>query len=396
MIHGIPDTTFRRMITLRRDLHQHPELSWSEHRTMDRIAQALAELGCSPETGVASTGIVVDLPGRADGPRVALRADTDALPVQEETELPFASVHDGVMHACGHDGHTSMLVGAAELLLADPPPGPVRLLWQPAEETGKGAPAMIEAGVLDGVDAIFGGHLDRHYPPGVLVVTEGPVNASTDTFRVQFRGQQGHGARPHESVDAVVVGSLFVTSLQTIVSREVDPAKPSVITVGRFDAGTASNVIAGRALLEGTIRAQHRSVRDHLCTSIERIATAIGQLHGAVVEVEVLEGTPPLVNLERPTALARRAAIEVVGEQQVRELHTANMGGEDFAWYLDRVPGAYIRYGAQVAGRENFPAHSGGFDIHEDALAIGARWLDRVARRASEVLAADPQALTQR
>ncbi|HHO51349.1 MAG TPA: amidohydrolase [Deltaproteobacteria bacterium] len=395
MTQGIPDPVFERMVTLRRDLHQHPELSWSEHRTMDRIAQELVALGLSPHTGVAGTGIVVDLPGRAGGPRIALRADTDALPVQEETALPFASVHDGVMHACGHDGHTSMLVGAAELLLADPPPGPVRLLWQPAEETGRGAPAMIEAGALQGVAAIFGGHLDRHYPPGVLVVSEGPVNASTDTFRICFRGQQGHGARPHESIDAVVVGSLFVTSLQTIVSREVDPAKPSVITVGRFDAGTASNVIAGSALLEGTIRAQHRSVRDHLYASIERIAGAIGQLHGARVDVEVTEGTPPLINEVRPAVLARQAAIDVVGADRVQELHTANMGGEDFAWYLEEVPGAYIRYGAQVPGRESFPAHSGGFDIHEDALAVGARWLDRVARLAGERLALDPGLLTR-
>ncbi len=387
MTRDLSSHIFDRMVRLRRDLHQHPELSWQEHRTMRQISAELDALGLPHETGVAGTGIVADLPGRADGPRVALRADTDALPVHEETGLAFASTVPGVMHACGHDGHTSMLIGAAELLLADPPPGPVRLLWQPAEEKGAGAKAMIEAGVLEGVSAIFGGHVDRHYPPGVLVVTDGPVNASTDTFQVRFEGQQGHGARPHEAIDAVVLGSLFVTALQTIVSREVDPAHPSVVTVGRFDAGTAPNVIAGRAVLEGTIRAQDMAVRDHLVTSISRMARSIAELHGAQAGVEVREGTPPLLNRPAATALAREAAVAVVGEERVGTLHTANMGGEDFAWYLRHVPGAYIRYGAQVPGRESFPAHSGGFDIHEEALATGAQWLDQVARVAGRHLA---------
>ncbi|MEM6930839.1 MAG: M20 family metallopeptidase [Myxococcota bacterium] len=387
MIRDLASATVARMIELRRDLHRHPELSWDEERTMSRISAHLTELGVSHRTGVAGTGIVADIQGREGGTAVALRADTDALPVHEETGLPFASQNPGVMHACGHDGHSSMLVGAAELLMANPPPVPVRLLWQPAEEVGRGALAMVEAGALEGVGMIFGGHVDRHYPPGTLVVTEGVVNASTDTFTVRFNGQQGHGGRPHESLDAVVVGSLFVTALQTIVSREVDPSHPSVVSVGRFDAGTAPNVIAGQAELQGTIRSHDRAVRDHLCGAIKRMAHAIGQLHGAKVEVEIIHGTPPLRNAALPTALARRAAVTVVGDANVEPLRVANMGGEDFAWYLDHVPGAYIRYGTQVEGREGFPAHSGGFDIHEGALAIGAQWLDQVARVAGEHLA---------
>ncbi|MCA9573220.1 MAG: amidohydrolase, partial [Myxococcales bacterium] len=244
---GLPEPLRERIVALRRDLHRHPELSDRETRTMGRISEELDALGIPHRTGVAGNGIVADLPGRHEGPLVALRADTDALPVHEDTGLPFASVHEGVMHACGHDGHTSMLVGAAALLLADPPPLPVRLLFQPAEETGTGALAMIEAGVLEGVGMIFGGHLDRHYAPGELIVTDGPVNASTDTFTVEILGQQGHGARPHEAIDAIVVGSLLVTAIQTIVSREVDPAHPSVISVGSFHAGPAPNVIADRA-----------------------------------------------------------------------------------------------------------------------------------------------------
>ena len=377
----LPDAIVERMVALRRDVHRHPELSGEEHRTAEKIEDQLRQLGLEPQR-LANTGVIADVPGRTEGPMVALRADTDALPVHEETGLPFRSVHEGVMHACGHDGHTSMLVGAAAMLLAEPPPHDVRLLFQPSEEHGTGAVAMIDAGALDGVAMIFGGHVDRHYPPGVLAVTAGPVNASTDTFHVEIEGRAGHGARPHEAVDAIVVGALLVTALQTIVSREVDPARPSVVTIGRFDAGTANNVIAGRAVLEGTIRAQHPEVRERLSRSIERIARAVGQLHGAQVDVAVRRGTPPLINEADMAALARTAAIDVVGEDNVCELHTANMGGEDFSYYLQHIPGCYIRYGAQVAGRESFPAHSGQFDIHEDALSVGAAWLDRIARTA--------------
>jgi len=378
-----------RMVAFRRDIHQHPELSWQEHRTADRIEAHLAALGLQPRR-LAGTAVVVDLPGR-DGldpglQRVALRADTDALPVHEATGLPYASSRPGVMHACGHDGHTSMLVGATELLLRDPPALPVRLLWQPAEEKGAGAPALIEEGVLDGVGMIFGGHVDRRYPPGTLVVTDGAVNASTDAFTIEILGRGGHGARPHESLDAVVVGSLLVTALQTIVSREVDPAHPSVVTVGSFHAGSAPNVIAGRAVLEGTIRAQHDHVRQRLVASLERIVGAIGQLHGARIVFTHTPGTPVLDNRPVPTTLARLAAADVVGADRVDTLHTANMGGEDFAFYLERVPGCYIRFGSQVAGRESFPAHSGEFDFHEGALATGASWFCAVAHRAARHL----------
>ncbi|MEQ1504919.1 MAG: M20 family metallopeptidase [Myxococcota bacterium] len=377
---AVPAGIVDRMVSLRRALHQHPELAFTEHATMRRISGTLDELGVAHRAGVAGTGIVVDLPGRGDGPRVALRADIDALPIHEETGLPFASVNPGVMHACGHDGHASMLVGAAALLIADPPPFPVRLLWQPAEEQGNGSLAMIEAGALDGVTAIYGGHLDRAYPPGVLVVTDGCVNASTDTFTLIVHGRQGHGARPHEAQDAIVIGSHLVTALQAVVSREVDPAQPAVVTIGRFEAGSAPNVIAGRATLEGTIRAQRADVRALLNEAIARIAAGVGAVHGARIELVRFEGTPPLVNPPGPTALARQAALDVVGPERVMPLATANMGGEDFAWYLERIPGCYIRFGARVPGPAAHPAHSSRFDFHEDALAVGAAWYDRIAR----------------
>ena len=388
MSQHIPDELFEQLVALRRDIHQHPELSWEEERTADVIEARLRALGLTPRR-MAGTGVVAEIPGASDGPMVALRADTDALPVHEDTGLAFASIHEGVMHACGHDGHTTMLLGAAELLLKGPPPPlPVRLLWQPAEEKGAGAPAMIREGVLDGVEMIFGGHVDRRYPAGVLIVTEGPVNASTDTFHLTIRGQSGHGARPHEALDAIVVGSLLVTAIQTVVSREVNPAHPSVISVGRFQAGSAPNVIAGHAILEGTIRAQETSVRDHLRQSIKRIADAIGQLHGAQIDVEVRVGTPALHNTAAMTALAATAAVDVVGREKVTELRTANMGGEDFAYFLEHVEGCYIRFGSQVLGRESFPAHSGQFDIDERALGCGAAWFAAIARRAGEAVLA--------
>ena len=343
---GVSRELYQMIVELRRDLHRYPELSHKEERTAKRLSEQLKALGIPHRTGVSGTGVVADLPGRFSGPSIALRADTDALPILEETELPFASEQAGIMHACGHDGHSSMLVGAAAMLAqGEPPPLPVRFIWQPAEEVGEGAQEMIRDGVLENVGMIFGGHLDRHYPAGTLIVTDGPVNASTDTFHIRIRGQQGHGARPHEACDAIVVASLMITALQTIVSREVDPAHPSVISVGSFHAGSAPNVIAGSAELQGTIRAQDKSVRTHLQSSISRMAQAIGQLHDAQVSVEFKFGTPSVVNTPEMAEVARAAAFQVVGPERVVALHTANMGGEDFSYYLDQVPGCYIRFG---------------------------------------------------
>ncbi len=377
----------RRLVDIRRDLHQHPELGWQENRTAARICETLDELAIPYRKGIGGTGVVAEIAGRREGPSIALRADMDALPIQEETGLPFSSKVDGVMHACAHDGHTSMLLGAAMLLKRDAPPHlPVRLIFQPAEETGRGAKKVIEEGVLENVAMIFGGHLDRHYPTRSIIVTEGPVNASSDKFSIEIAGQGGHAARPHEAIDAVVVGSLLVMAIQTIVSREVNPAHPSVVSIGRFDAGTAGNVIAGHALLEGSIRAQDPEVREDLHRSIKRIAESVGQLHDARIQVDIKQGTPPVINRGEVTALAQRAAVQTVGAQGVRPLATANMGGEDFSYYLERVPGCYVRYGAQIPGREGFPAHSSRFDFDEDALGIGAAYLAAVARIAAERL----------
>jgi hippurate hydrolase len=378
---------YDRIVSLRRVLHRHPELSGRETGTAAVIVDCLRDFGVQCRTNVAGTGVVADLPGKAGVPCVILRADIDALPIQEETGLEFASVHDGVMHACGHDGHTAMLLGAAALLAEEQDlAAPVRLIFQPAEELGTGASSMIHAGALDGGGMIFGGHLDRHYRPGAIVVAEGAVNASSDNFTIEIVGQGAHGARPHESIDAVVVGSLMIMALQTIVSREIDPARPSVVSVGQFHAGTAPNVIAGQARLEGTVRAQDPAVRQQLLSSIRRIAESIAQLHGARIHVSVKEGTPPLINQPDMADLARRAAVEAVGEANVLPLKTANMGAEDFSYYLEKIPGAYVRFGGQVLGKEGFPAHSSKFDFDETALGVGAAYYRAVAKIAGQRL----------
>ena len=382
-----------KLIRIRRELHRRPELANEESGTARLVCRHLDELGLSYRNAIAGHGVVANIPGCADGPMIALRAELDALPIQEETGLEFSSEVSGVMHACGHDGHMTMLLGAAELLCnGDPPPLPVRLVFQPAEEFGSGAREMMEAGVLDDVAMIFAGHLDRHYETGTIVVSPGAVNAATDSFHIQIRGQGGHGARPHESTDTVVVGSLMVMAIQTLVSREVDPAFPSVVSVGQFTAGTAPNAIAGEALLTGTIRAQHPEVMEQLRKGITRIATSIGELHGAEVSIELESGTPPLNNTREMTRLARKAAAEVVGRDNVTRLRIANMGGEDFAYFLEQIPGCYVRFGSQVPGRQGFPAHSSRFDFDEEALPTGAAFLATVARMAGRAVLAQGEA----
>lgn len=256
------------------------------------------------------------------------------------------------------------------------------MIFQPAEEEGTGAPALIEAGVLDGVGFIVGGHLDRLYPAGQMVVTEGPVNASTDEFVIELRGPGGHGARPQESADPIVAGAALVTSLQAIVGREVDPAAAAVVSVGRFEAGTAPNIIAPRARLEGTLRAQEPTIRVQLTRAVQRHAEALARAHCVTVDVVLRAGTPPVVNAAPAVAVARRAATRVVGTAGLVPLAAQNMGGEDFGFYLEQVPGCYVRFGAKPNG-ESYPAHSSRFVWDEAALLVGAKFYAEVALEGS-------------
>jgi hippurate hydrolase len=285
-----------------------------------------------------------------------------------------------------------MLLGAAELLAGEPLAAPVRLLFQPAEEVGMGASALIEAGALDGVGIVFGGHLDTGLRVGVMAVTEGVVNASADGFRIEVLGREGHAARPHQAVDAIVAASHVVVALQSIVAREIDPAKPAVVTVGQFEAGRAQNVIAGRAVLEGTIRAHEPDVRAALHRAVARVAESTAAAHGASATFELLAGgTPSIRNEGQPLDLARAAAALVVGEGNVIEIEKANLGGEDFACYMERVPGCFVRYGAAHPDGDERPAHSSRFDFDERALAVGAAWLAEVARASGRELAEGPE-----
>ncbi len=373
------------LVSLRRALHAEPELSWNEHGTRDRLRAALSACGITDVQVVADTGLVARIPGRkTGGPVVAVRGDIDALPITEATGLSFASRNGGIMHACGHDFHATWTVGAGMLLARDPAVGEVRLVLQPAEEVGQGASKVLESGALDGVRAIFGAHVDWRYTVGEVVADAGPLAASTDTFAVTFRGRGGHGARPHDTIDPVVGLGAFIMDVQTVVSRRLDPALPGVISVGVAQAGSAPNVIPEEAHCAGTIRATTPASRTLLVEELERLAHAVAAAHRLTATVTVSEGTPPLVNSARGAAWAQQAARQLLGESALRSLAVANMGGEDFAFYLERMDGCFMRLGTWSEGRTRAGVHTPRFDPDEDALLIGAALLAACARTASE------------
>jgi hippurate hydrolase len=376
------------LVALRRDLHRHPELSWRETRTAAALERALAGLGIEDVRRVAETAVVARVPGRVPGaPVVAVRGDIDALPVHEATGLPFASVHEGVMHACGHDVHATWAVGAAALLRALPAAGDVLVVLQPAEEMGSGAAAVVASGAVDEARAIFGAHVDRRFAVGQVVADVGPVNASADTFEIALRGAGAHGARPHESADPVVAMAAVITALQTLVARRLDPALPGVVTVGAAHAGSAPNVIPERATLAGTVRATTPASRALLTGELQRLAVQVAAAYGCTAEVTLSDGTPPVVNDARATEWARAAVTRVLGADALVPFGTTNMGGEDFAFYLERMPGCFLRVGAREPGGERIAAHSPRFYAAEESLFLGAAVLAEAARTASAALA---------
>ena len=382
------DSELASLITLRRTLHANPELSNVEHATADRLHTALRALGVTEVQRVAGTGVMARIPGRTHGaPVVALRGDIDALPIQEQTGLPFASQVPGVMHACGHDVHASWIVGAAMELLREPAAGDVLLILQPAEEIGAGARAIIDSGVLHGVAAIFGGHVDRRFLVGQVIAEPGPLAASADSFTIILTGRGAHGARPHEAADPIVAAAAVIAAVQTIVSRRIDPSRPAVCTIGSIHAGVAANVIPDTATMTGTLRATDAQTRALLTTELARIGREVAAAHGVEAVVTIERGTPPIVNPVREAAWARQAATAMLGADAVVPFGMTNMGGEDFAFYMEQVPGCFLRVGARAPGEPPTAAHSPRFDVAEGAILVGAVVLAACARTASQSLA---------
>jgi amidohydrolase len=366
------------LVALRRDLHQNPELAWAERRTAARVAAFLEGSGLEVRTGVAGTGVVATARG-GPGRTVLLRVDMDALPIQEQGETAYASRVPGVMHACGHDGHTAMGAAAARVLAARRPPGEVRVLFQPAEEGEGGAQGVIAAGVLEGVDRVLGIHLWNELPVGILGVKPGPLMAAVDRLRIVVHGRGGHGGNPHRAADPVVAAAHVVVALQSVVAREVSPLHSAVVTLGAIHGGQAFNVIPDEVTLTGTIRTFDPQVRREMPERIRRIAGGVASALQCTAEVEVRPGNPAVVNHPAMADLARRAAARVVGEERVVEPEPT-MGGEDMAVYFDRVPGCFVFVGSANPERGlDQPHHSPRFDFDEAALAIGCQFLVEAA-----------------
>lgn len=372
------------LIQLRRHLHRHPELGFQEHKTAALVARTLTELGWAVRTGVARTGVVADL-DNGSGPRVALRADMDALPIQEATGAEYASSVPGVMHACGHDGHTAILLGVARLLLelrkrGELPPGSLRLLFQPSEEgpdaEGKsGGARLVEEGALDGVDAVAGLHLWAHDPSGVVYLREGPVLAGSDEIRVEVLGRSGHAAWPHQGLDAVVLASGAILAAQQAVSRGISPLDAGVVTFGTIHGGVANNVLAERVTLTGTLRYFREDVRRALQDGVRRAFATVNAM-GGECKLEFIPGYPPVVNHPGATATVRnalKAGLEGVPLEEGQPV----MGAEDFSYLAEKAPGVFLGIGAALPDARRH--HDPRFEFDESVLSLSAAVLATAA-----------------
>ena len=372
------------LVSLRRHFHQHPELSFQEQRTAAEVAARVGALGYTVRTNIGITGVVAEL-DNGKGPRVALRADMDALPIQEANSFDFRSTNPGVMHACGHDAHMTMLIGAARLLAEmhkrrELPPGRIRLLFQPSEESSdaenkSGATRMIDDGALDDVDAVFGLHVGAHLESGKFFIRPGPMMAGSDTFTAHIVGKSSHAARPHEGIDAIVLAAHAVIACQNAVARRISPFRQGVLTIGMINGGTAENVIADRVTLRGTLRYFEDDVRATLRQELKN-ALNVAETLGGKVELDLRSGYPPVVNEEAMTRLAHESIAQVFGEDCIRDFEPM-MGAEDFAAMLKKAPGAFIWLGAALEKpREH---HHPEFNIDEGVLVKGASALANMA-----------------
>ena len=360
------------LIQWRRDFHRYPELGFEEHRTSSIIAETLISFGMSPKTGVGKTGVTADL-NFGEGPTIALRADMDALPMQETSGLSFSSKHDGVMHACGHDGHMAMLLGAAKILsqMDKELTGKIRFIFQPAEEGEGGARYMIKDGCLEGVDEIYGIHVWNYQPVGEVGAKEGPILAAADLFDIIIKGVGGHGATPQGTVDAVIVAVHLIQALQTIVSRNTNPLESTVITIGEINGGHNFNIIADKVRLAGTTRAYTKENRSMIQRRMQEIIDGIAKSFGAEITFNYTDGYPPTINHAGPVKKVLQAAGKVVGPGAGEPY--LSMGGEDFSYYLQKVPGCFFFVGSAPDGQRQFstPHHCSHFNMDESALSVG-------------------------
>jgi amidohydrolase len=375
-IKQLVDEIKEEVIAWRRHLHANPELSFHEEKTAQFVYETLQSFGNLQLSRPTKTSVMARLIGDEPGKVVAIRADMDALPIQEENTFEFASKNPGVMHACGHDGHTAMLLGTAKILsrLRSQIKGEVRFLFQHAEELHPGgAEEMVQAGVMDGVDVVIGTHLWAPLETGKIGIVYGPMMASPDRFFIRIHGKGGHAALPHQTIDSIAIGAQVVTNLQHIVSRNTDPLEPLVVSVTQFIGGTTHNVIPGSVEIQGTVRSFDATLRQNVPKLMERIIKGITEAHGATYEFEYEYGYRPVVNNEKVTRVIEETVREVFGEEAIDHLKP-NMGGEDFSAFQQKAPGSFFYVGA--GNKEKgivYPHHHPRFTIDEDALEIGVR-----------------------
>ncbi len=378
------------LVEWRRKFHRYPELGFKEVLTAQFISQKLTEWGIEYQRGIAETGIVATIESNFPGAVLAIRADMDALPIQEENEVPYRSQHEGVMHACGHDGHTAIALGTAYYLAHNRNQfkGTVKIIFQPAEESPGGAKPMIEAGVLKNpdVDAIIGLHLWNNLPVGTIGVRSGSLMAAVECFQCTIFGKGGHGAIPDQTIDSVVVSAQIVNALQMIVARNVSPLDSAVVTVGELHAGTALNVIADKAKMSGTVRYFNPALEDYIGTRIEAIIAGICQSHGAKYELDYWQLYPPVINDRRMAELVRSVAMEVVETPLGVVPECQTMAGEDMSFFLQQVPGCYFFLGAANPEKGlNYPHHHPRFDFDETALIMGVEIFTRCVAKFFEL-----------
>lgn len=376
---GKLEQSYDDMVDIRRYLHMHPELSFKEVKTAAYIADFYKNLGIEVRTNVGGNGVTAKVTGAKPGKTVALRADFDALPIQDQKETPYASTVPGVMHACGHDGHTASLLQLAKAFneMKDELAGEYVFIHQHAEELAPGgAVSMIEDGCLDGVDVIFGTHLWSLYDSSVIYYAAGPVMAAADRFEITVQGAGGHGASPHQTKDAVVIASQLVISLQQIVSRRVDPIESAVLSIGSFVAENAFNIIADQAVLAGTVRTFTPEIRDLMEREIRRVVEGTAIANDCQIAVDYVRGYPAVVNHAKETDFLKRTAEQIPGLAGVKEM-APQMGGEDFAYYLEKVPGTFFFTGARP--KDAYPHHHPRFDFDEQAMLSAAKTLGAAA-----------------